>query len=594
MGIIWLQISCLIFIVTLLISIFVKKSINTVDLFLFKIMILANVVGLVIELLCFFTVANRELYPILNFLATNLLLIYYLFFISLFTYYVLNFLPKKRNLKFWFKLLTTFFIINSIIIFLLPMKYYSDGVSVYSYGSAVNYLIFLFGIFALIWLLLLISYYKKLSLKRKIPLIAFILFSMIGGIVQKFHPEILITTPIESIIVFLLYLTIENPDVKMINELHVNKDILEKNNEDRSNFMFRMTQEVRKPISNIDSLTNMIDIKNKYVTLEDIVNAIKSNTRHISYVVNNVLDVSNIDIRKIKLVNTTYNIQRLFEEINILMQEKISPDITYRANISNEVPELLYGDYIKLKQIIMSILMNSIENTKKGFIELNINVLIKYDMCRLIISVEDSGKGMDIKQVNDILTIDKPIEEEDNSKLDSLDVDLNIAKKIINLVGGSMTIKSEVNKGTEFIVVIDQKIADNKNQDKQYKSLNKVIKKVLLVDDDINKLQLEKNLLEKNQIDVISTMYGLDVIDKIRTGENFDLILLDDDMTKLSGVATYQELNKLDNFNIPIVIMLEKNKEIIKNHYLDKGFIDYLLKDNLEEEINRIVNKYLK
>ena len=89
-------------------------------------------------------------------------------------------------------------------------------------------------------------------------------------------------------------------------------------------------------------------------------------------------------------------------------------------------------------------------------------------------------------------------------------------------------------------------------------------------------------------------MYGLDVIDKIRTGENFDLILLDDDMTKLSGVATYQELNKLDNFNIPIVIMLEKNKEIIKNHYLDKGFIDYLLKDNLEEEINRIVNKYLK
>ena len=97
-----------------------------------------------------------------------------------------------------------------------------------------------------------------------------------------------------------MYFIIENPDVKVIHELNKNKDILEKNNEDHSNFMFRMTQEVRKPISNIDSLTNMIDISNKYATLEDIVNAIKSNTRHISYVVNNVLDVSNIDINMLE------------------------------------------------------------------------------------------------------------------------------------------------------------------------------------------------------------------------------------------------------------------------------------------------------
>ena len=175
-----------------------------------------------------------------------------------------------------------------------------------------------------------------------------------------------------------------------------------------------------------------------------------------------------------------------------------------------------------------------------------------------------------------------------------MDVDLNITKKIINLIGGSIMIKSEVDKGTEFMVVVDQKIVENSEDNSKKFSLFNNTKRVLIVDDNLDLLQNEKIILEEHQINVVSTMYGEDAVDKIRTGDEFDLIFIDDEMVKQSGVATLQELSKLPNFNTPVVVMLEKNKEIIKKHYIEKGFVDYVLKSDLQNELNRIVDSYLK
>ena len=406
---------------------------------------------------------------------------------------------------------------------------------------------------------------------------------------REINSGIIVINSSFSLITIIMYFTIENPDVKIINELNRNKDILEKNNEDRSNFLFRMTQEVRKPISNIDNLTNMIDT-DKYVKLEDIVSAIKSNTRQISYIVNDVLDVSSTDVRKIKIENNKYDAKRLFEEINLFIKDKVSENVKYSSSISSELPEYLNGDNIKIKQAIMSILLNSVENTKKGFIELNVSVIVKYDMCRLIITVEDSGVGMNISKVNDILTLDKPLDDKDEIRLANMDVDLNITKKIINIIGGSIMIKSEVDKGTEFIVVIDQRIETDKKSNIKT-NYNDSKKRVLIVDDDLDKLNIEKELFIKNDIDAVGTMYGLDVVNKISTGEKFDYIILDDDTVKGSAKSTLDELKEIPKFDIPVIVMLEANKDNIKDKYKEIGFSDYILKDNLESSITEFIKK---
>ena len=238
----------------------------------------------------------------------------------------------------------------------------------------------------------------------------------------------------------------------------------------------------------------------------------------------------------------------------------------------------------------MSILLNSVENTKKGFIELNVSVIVKYDMCRLIVTVEDSGVGMNINKVNDILTLDKPLDDKDEARLANMDVDLNITKKIINIIGGSIMIKSEVDKGTEFIVVIDQRIETDKKSNIKT-NYNDSKKRVLIVDDDLDKLNIEKELFIKHDIDAVGTMYGLDVINKISTGEKFDYIILDDDTVKGSAKITLDELKEIPKFDTPVIVMLEENKKMIKEHYIEIGFSDYILKDDIETSITEFIKK---
>lgn len=585
---------------TLNIIFFKKAHISSYENRIFGVMVVANLVGLILELTCIVLLKEFNLINNLTIMINKLFLIYLLTFIFLFTLYVFvisNRVNNKNNsgkYQLFKKFMFMVYAICIIIVILLPLTFHVDDKSAYSSGLSVDFVYAVSFLLGLVWMVLLFRNIKEIRSKKYLPLFIFIFGGLCTAIVQKAFPGLTILTSIETFILLVMYFTIENPDVKVIGELNKNKNLLEKNNEDRSNFLFRMTQEVRKPISNIDNLANMIDTKGEYVKLEDIVNAIKSNTRHISYVVNNVLDVSDIDIRKIKMMDTKYDVRRLFEEINLFIKDKIKLDVTYNYNISTELPKLLYGDYIKLKQAIMSILINSVENTKKGFIDLDVDVIIKYDMCRLIITIEDSGKGMNIQEVNDILTLDKPLDENDERKLDKMDVDLNITKKIINLIGGSMMIKSEIDKGTEFMIVVDQKIVENSENIHKKISLFNNTKRILIVDDNLDLLQNEKIILEEHQINVVSTMYGEDAVDKIRTGEQFDLVLIDDEMVKQSGVATLQELSKLPNFNTPVVVMLEKNKEIIKKHYIEKGFIDYVLKSDLQNELNRIVDSYLK
>ena len=583
--------------ILLMIVFFSKEKMKTIENKIYGYLIVSNFIGVVLAISSFYCILNLEETNIYNIIVTKGLLIYYAVWQILFGIYVFSIscdskMSIEKKKKYLNKVVTFYIpllIAVVIAVIYLPLHNHTEGEVYYTYGMAANVLYLLTPIVITSFGIRMLFNYRNLKSKKYLPVFLFVLIGAVVTIIQRINPGMLLMTAMETFITVLMYFTIENPDVKVINELNRNKDILEKNNEDRSNFLFRMTQEVRKPISNIDNLTNMIDT-DKYVKLEDIVSAIKSNTRQISYIVNDVLDVSSTDVRKIKIENNKYDAKRLFEEINLFVKDKVSENVKYSSSISSELPEYLNGDYIKIKQAIMSILLNSVENTKKGFIELNVSVIVKYDMCRLIITVEDSGVGMNISKVNDILTLDKPLDDKDEIRLANMDVDLNITKKIINIIGGSIMIKSEVDKGTEFIVVIDQRIETDKKSNIKT-NYNDSKKRVLIVDDDLDKLNIEKELFIKHDIDAVGTMYGLDVVNKVRAGEKFDYIILDDDTVKGSAKSTLDELKEIPKFDTPVIVMLEENKEMIKEHYKEIGFSDYILKDDIETSINEFIKK---
>ena len=223
----------------------------------------------------------------------------------------------------------------------------------------------------------------------------------------------------------------------------------------------------------------------------------------------------------------------------------------------------------------MCILDKAIERTNNGFIEVNVNSINKYDICRLIITIEDSSTPLSLDEINKILSND--------NELDENNITIYDVNKIVNMMNGNLMVKSE--EGNEFLLSIDSKIVDNNEKEEITNDTD-----ILFISNDTKLLkQLEKLF---NEYTSNSVLNGLDAIDLIKAGENYNLILIDDVMKPISGLEVLKKLRSLD-INIPCIVMLEKDKDHIKNHYIKDGFIDYIMKDDLKGEVNKIIRKML-
>lgn len=490
------------------------------------------------------------------------------------------------------------FIVNilvSICFFFLNVNVINKDGIIDTNGSAMNLLVSMLGIYVILILLLvfksLIKNIKSSNNKKFIPLFFLALLGILSLVIRRFAPEILLISLVAAYADLIMFFTIENPDVKMIYELNRNKKLLESMSEEKSNFLFSMTQDTKKPIDNILEVSKiLLDDKNK----EDMktgIKVIENNARGLKNIINNVLDISNISSSKLVVSNETYNAISLLNECIKKIEKDVNNNVTIETEISKNIPDELYGDSVKLKQVIMSILINASKYTKEGYIKVSANEIVKYDVCRLIIEIEDTGCGMSVDKLNELLKTNTDLEDTDLLKLNSLDVDLKLAFKIIRKLGGFINIRSEKEKGSTFTIILDQKIKVSKDYYSEY-IFNK--KKVMVVSDKLQTLKDINTLASKYDIELLTTMHSSDIIERVKDGESFDLILLEDDMKPISGFGTLGKLQEAkEGFNVPTVIMLNKNKESIKDHYVEDGFSNYIRKQNLEEDFDKVIKKYI-
>ena len=492
---------------------------------------------------------------------------------------------NKKLIKQVFALIT---IISTLLIYVSPINFYYDGVVYYTYGSSVNidyaisFLYVLIGIICLIW--------NKENIKNRkyIPIFIFLIMGGITGYIQLLYPSLLLSTGVHTFITFLMYFTIENPDMQMVEELSENKKLTEQNYEEKTKFIFKISQDLKKPLQDITSISGKM-LEDKKEINEENIKQININSKQLYTYVNNALDVSKMDINNLKIVETTYNTKNFFEELKLRIKSEIknsNKNIEFRYDISENIPEYLQGDKTKLKQIILSVIFDSIKYTEEGFIELSVNTIIKYGICRLMIDISDSGKGMSLHKINTILNVSETIEANEQERIDKLDISLPLAHKIIKTLDGSFIIKSEENKGTNFLIILDQQIKEEKKNKTSLEKYSKKIlneKKILIVsvdNDIVNKIQ---ELYEDYEI--INSLYGKDALERLKK-EHFEFILVDDELKNESGIQVLNEIK--DITKKPIYIILNKNKEFMSEHYIEDGFTNYIIKENLEEELKKI------
>lgn len=515
---------------------------------------------------------------------------------ALFNYVLIVSVYNNKKLR-WVIQKSTFIvnILVSICFFFLNVNVINKDGIIDTNGSAMNLLVSMLGIYVILILLLvfksLIKNIKSSNNKKFIPLFFLALLGILSLVIRRFAPEILLISLVAAYADLIMFFTIENPDVKMIYELNRNKKLLESMSEEKSNFLFSMTQDTKKPIDNILEVSKiLLDDKNK----EDMktgIKVIENNARGLKNIINNVLDISNISSSKLVVSNETYNAISLLNECIKKIEKDVNKNVTIETEISKNIPGELYGDSVKLKQVIMSILINASKYTKEGYIKVSANEIVKYDVCRLIIEIEDTGCGMSVDKLNELLKTNTDLEDTDLLKLNSLDVDLKLAFKIIRKLGGFINIRSEKEKRSTFTIILDQKIKVSKDYYSEY-IFNK--KKVMVVSDKLQTLKDINTLASKYDIELLTTMHSNDIIERVKDGESFDLILLEDDMKPISGFGTLGKLQEAkEGFNVPTVIMLNKNKESIKDHYVEDGFSNYIRKQNLEEDFDKVIKKYI-
>ena len=607
-GSIFFQLCSLFYIFLLIVVYFSKKRLKSVENRLYILLAITNFLGLFLDIFSVFTIRNMNTHPILNFYISKFYLIYLLTLITLFTIYIFIISTKnKSNAKtkeYITKIFTIFSIIYSLLviaIIVLPLYYFNENNVVYSYGPSASLLYIVSGIYMIIWIICMISNLKNIKSKKYFPIFAYMIIGIAVIYIQMNNPGLLLMSSMETFVTFLMYFTIENPDLKIIEELNIARDQADKANNAKSEFLSNMSHEIRTPLNAIVGFSQALEEENLPDEAKDEVKDIIMASQSLLEIVNGILDISKIEANKLEIVNAEYDFNKVLEELVALTRARMGDKpLQFKTSFDPTIPTVLYGDHTRIKQIILNLLTNAVKYTKEGYINFKVDSVIKEDVCRLIISVEDSGIGIKEENINKLFSKFERFDLEKNITIEGTGLGLAITKKLVDLMNGKIVVQSTYGEGSRFTVAIDQKIVKtptitikDQNEQKEVKAFDVSGKRILVVDDNKLNLKVATRLLKEYNVEIETIDSGFECIEKIKAGQTYDLILMDDMMPKMTGTETIAKLKQIEGYNIPTIALTANAISGMKEKYMKAGFDGYLSKPIDKLELNRIINDFL-
>lgn len=577
------------FIYTMLTSIvyFSKNRINNSENAVYEKLLSITPIGLLLEIGCNVT-AIYKMNDLVSSIISRLYLIFILVWLTTFTLYILTItkykgdkLTEYKNSKIR-KSIIIGSIFSILLLIFLPIDFVLEKNSAYLGGMGIVFLLAITFLLIILDFILFIKYFKNMTFREKVPMLLLLL--LIGGLllVNNIAPEIQIISSSFALITVIMYFTIENPDKKLLEEIHMSKKIADAANEDKSMLIYNMMNEVKSIASDINKSSEVILNSNNLEENRFFAREIISSNNKLYSMANNIYNIDVIDDINVKTVKNKYNIKLLLKGVISKNKELFEDkDISFRFNIDSNLPNTLYGDSINLKNVLNTIIGNSYKYTDKGYVELSVNAIFKKDVVRLIIKIEDSGIGIKAEDLDKCLNKNT---KDQNS--------LYGARKTINIMGGNLLISSEYNKGTIVTIILDQKIYTNNNKDNYDNYVNN--KKILIIDDNNSSIKLISKILDKHNILYDSSNLGKEALDRIRKGDKYDLILLDEDMPYMNGISVMNKFSKIKGFGTKVILLTKNSNIIYDDIYKDSGFSDYVIKPIDKDDLMNKINKYLK
>ena len=453
---------------------------------------------------------------------------------------------------------------------------------------------------------LLLYNHRKFVRKQIIAIFSFCQLLLIGALLQFIFSDVLLIMFVSTLSLIVILFFLETPDYQKLNntmhELDKAKQEAVKANKAKSEFLSNMSHEIRTPINAVLGLNEMImrESDNKQIT--EYAANIQSAGRTLLSIINDILDLSKIESGKMEIVPVEYDVSSLVNDIvNMVKIRAEKKNLKFIPEIDEKIPSVLYGDDVRLRQVITNILTNAVKYTHEGHVRLKMKAIqIEDGVLRLEVSVSDTGIGIKEEDIDKLFTSFQRLDQEKNRSIEGTGLGITIVSHLLGMMGSKLNVSSVYGAGSTFSFVVEQKIVNPEpmgNYEKRFKMTadsaeDGVMKtapnvRILVVDDNETNLLVARSLLKRTLAKVETAGSGKECIELLQKNI-YDIVFLDHMMPEMDGIETLKRIKEEQLGVGTIFVALTANAvHGAKQTYLEAGFDDYLSKPFTGHDIEK-------
>ncbi|MGN0614515.1 MAG: ATP-binding protein [Porcipelethomonas sp.] len=495
------------------------------------------------------------------------------------------------------KLYTVYLAVAEILLLVSPVTYEETPKGNYAAGSAMIIMVLSIGLFLVHMMVSMMVNWKVVHPKKRYTILLALAIEIVVTLLTLVDTSLLLAGMGLTLIAIAFYLVLENPDIKLLEEARAAKEKSDMANASKSRLVSTVSHEIRTPMNAVVGMTDLLlqddltEKQRKYLT------NIKSSGRALVMIVNDILDSSKIEAGKMELVEKAYTLGIILEDVRMIIENRIgSKLIKLVYDIDSSIPERLTGDELRIRQVLINLMNNSVKFTEEGEIKLTISIVSETDDGYMLrFSVKDTGQGIKPEDLDRLFEAFSQVDVKKNHGKEGTGLGLSISSDLITLMGGQLEVASEYGKWSEFFFTVFQRKADDQPEEEEnipdadFEGMN-----VLVVDDTELNLEIAREILGMFGVKADTASSGREGLELLAENR-YDMIFTDYVMPEMSGAEFTRKIRAIEGeyFSaVPVIALTGDTSSEAREEFRKSGINDFIEKPVGADSLKKVLEKW--